>query len=74
MTEHALFKRLVVKSAWECDHSAMTEHCVGCGHFWCPCGITWDEAYEGGPYAYDNAEDVEQWIRLGDAYYGDRND
>ena len=31
----------------ECDHSAMTECCPGCGHLSCPCGITWDEGSEG---------------------------
>lgn len=30
-----------------CDHTAMTECCPGCGHFSCPCGITWDEGAEG---------------------------
>jgi hypothetical protein len=47
---------------WECDHSAMTECCDGCGHFSCPCGITWDEGSEGGPFDYDNAWEVEEWI------------
>jgi len=39
-------------AAWECDHSQMRECCEGCGHFSCPCGITWDEGAEGGPF-YD---------------------
>lgn len=29
----------------------MTECCDGCGHFSCPCGVTWDESAEGpGPF------------------------
>ncbi len=31
-----------------CDHSMMSECCVGCGHFSCPCGVNWDEGSDGG--------------------------
>jgi hypothetical protein len=31
-----------------CDHTAMREHCNGCGHYECPCGILWDDGAEGG--------------------------
>ena len=40
-------------AAWECDHAQMRECCEGCGHFSCPCGITWDESAEGGPFRDD---------------------
>lgn len=30
-----------------CDHSQMKECHPGCGHFSCPCGISWDEGSEG---------------------------
>lgn len=36
-----------IPSGATCDHSQMTECHVGCGHFSCPCGITWDEGFEG---------------------------
>ena len=53
---------MICPAAWECDHAQMTECCEGCGHFSCPCGITWDENFEGGPFAYDSAQEVEDWI------------
>jgi len=30
-----------------CEHDAMSECCDGCGHFSCPCGVSWDESAEG---------------------------
>ena len=30
-----------------CDHAKMDECCPGCGHFYCPCGIVWDDYAEG---------------------------
>lgn len=35
--------RLALLAALSCDHSAMAECHPGCGHFACPCGISWDE-------------------------------
>ena len=26
-----------------CSHRRMQECCPGCGHFTCPCGVSWDE-------------------------------
>jgi len=49
----------------------MQECCEGCGHFWCPCGITWDEAFEGGPYAFNEAEEVEEWLWHGAELLGE---
>lgn len=31
----------------ECDHAQMAECHPGCGHFSCPCGVSWDEGAEG---------------------------
>lgn len=50
-------------SGWECDHSDMSECHDGCGHFLCPCGITWDESFEGKTFEYDT---YEQWIMSND--------
>lgn len=33
-----------------CGHERMAECHDGCGHFWCPCGIIWDDGAEGGPF------------------------
>lgn len=33
-----------------CDHTDMVECCPGCGHFNCPCGVSWDEGFEGDEY------------------------
>ena len=30
-----------------CDHRKMRECHSGCGHFSCPCGVSWDEGAEG---------------------------
>lgn len=39
-------------AAWTCDHRKMRECCPGCGHYSCPCGISWDEGAEGpGPFS-----------------------
>lgn len=44
-----------------CDHRQMRECCQGpsgkgCGHFSCPCGVTWDEGAEGAPWPVDRAQ------------------
>jgi hypothetical protein len=31
----------------ECDHSQMKECHPGCGHYSCPCGIFWDDGFDG---------------------------
>lgn len=35
--------RLALLAAISCDHAAMAECHPGCGHFSCPCGVSWDE-------------------------------
>ena len=40
-------ERVARLAAIDCGHSAMTECCDGCGHFSCPCGVSWDEGAEG---------------------------
>lgn len=30
-----------------CEHAAMVECHEGCGHFLCPCGVSWDDGSEG---------------------------
>jgi hypothetical protein len=44
-----------------CDHTQMAECCDGCGHFSCPCGITWDEGFEGPFETYDDENDPRVW-------------
>lgn len=52
-----------------CDHSQMTECCpvVGCGHFSCPCGISWDEYAEGHFDELDEPTDPSIWEYAGAA-------
>lgn len=35
--------RKLVLEAISCNHSRMTECHPGCGHYSCPCGVSWDE-------------------------------
>lgn len=42
--------RLELLERMSCDHSQMTECHPGCGHFSCPCGVSWDEGSDGGYY------------------------
>lgn len=59
MTKQAVVHVLRVDSARDvlaglaCDHLEMDECHSGCGHFACPCGVSWDEGSEG-PWEVEN--------------------
>lgn len=47
---------LVTLEGLACDHSGMDECHPGCGHFACPCGVSWDEG-AFGPQDDDELKD-----------------